>query len=74
MVFGYMVVRVRSRWSTLSAASQDGRQGIRRRHWTKASLPCPAASNRRTPSLSKSMPFPDRWDPFLASLMTLNGV
>ena len=28
---------------------------------------CPAA-------LSKSMPFPDRWDPFFAPTMTLNGV
>jgi hypothetical protein len=52
MVFGSTVVRPRSRWSTFSAASQAGRQGIRRGHWTKASLPCPAASNRRTPSLS----------------------
>jgi hypothetical protein len=30
---------------------------------------------RETPvSLARSMPFPDRWDPFFASLMTVNDV
>jgi hypothetical protein len=64
MVFGSTVDRVRSRCSTFSAASQAGRQGIRRGHW-KASFPCPPASNRRTPSLSPNQYLPRLVGPVL---------
>lgn len=61
-------------WGSRSAALYFNRRRMGRKFDKTINAITRRLERERTASLSTSMPFPDRWDPFFAPIMALNDV
>jgi hypothetical protein len=61
-------------WGSKSAALYINKRRMARKLDTTINAITRSLQRENTTSLSRSMPFPDRWDPFFAPTMTLNNV
>jgi hypothetical protein len=61
-------------WGSRSAAVYFNRRRMARKLEKTINAITRSLERESPASLSRSMPFPDRWDPFFANIMTLNDV